>query len=352
MTRTSTDGSPPEGPPPSPLAREVSLDAKVSFLAQPQAYPEHPSHVQLVQTHMAWVFLTDQHAWKLKKPVRYDFLDFSTPEARRADSEREVLLNRRLAPDVYLGVVPLRIDLHRRMRIGDDHDSQPIDWLVKMRRLPAACMLDERVKAGTVNEARVQQLAALLTDFYTREPAVEMRPDEYRQRFESDIEDDRQALLEPRFEMPGKAVEGIAEGLLKTLREQPQMFDDRVRQGRIVEAHGDLRPQHVCMVEPAPVIIDCLEFNADFRRLDPLDELAFFSLECDRLGAKWVGQRTMAIYQHAVDDHPPEQLLDFYTRRRALLRAKLAVWHTADHTVDHHDRWTRRARWYLEHVRP
>lgn len=352
MTGSPTDGHSSDNTPPSPPAPQVSLDAKVTFLSQPRAYPDHPSHVQRVQTHMAWVFLTDRHAWKLKKPVRYEFLDFSTLEARYADSQREVQLNRRLAPDVYLGVVPLRIDGNRRMFLGDDREGEPIDWLVKMRRLPAQHMLDERIRTGTVNEARVRRLAERLTEFYTHESAVEMSPEGYRARFEREIRDDRRALLEPRFELPGETVETAVGALLETLREQPQMFDERVKQGRIIEAHGDLRPQHVCMTEPAPVIIDCLEFNADFRQLDPLDELAYFSLECERLGAGWVGGRTLAIYQEAVGDYPPKQLLDFYTRRRALLRAKLAIWHTADDTVDHHDQWARRALTYLDRALP
>lgn len=349
MTRLPTDGHSRESAPPPALP--MSLDAKVAFLSQPRAYPDRPARVQLVQTHMAWVFLTDQHAWKLKKPVKYDFLDFSTIEARRADSEREVQLNRRLAPDVYLGVVPLRIGTQRRLSLGGDH-GDVVDWLVQMRRLPAQHMLDQRIRAGTVDPHRVHQLADLLTDFYTREAPVEISPDEYRQRFERDIRGDRQALLDRRFELPTEAIEAAVEDLLQILRDQPSMFDERVRQHRIVEAHGDLRPQHVCMIDPAPVIIDCLEFNAEFRQLDPLDELAFLALECERLGAPWVGQRVLEVYHDRADDHPPAALLDFYTRRRALLRGKLAIWHTADHTVDHHDQWRQKAQDYLDWALP
>lgn len=356
-------------------SEDVSLDEKVAFLSQPEAYREPTARVERVQTHMAWVFLTDQHAWKLKKPVRYDFLDFSTVQARHADGQREVELNRRLAPDVYLGVVPLQAGADRQLSLGEESsagaDAQTappsdaagppsdaggdlgvVDWLVQMRRLPADAALDQRIKAGTLSEAPIRQLAELLTEFYQRVHVAEMSDREYRHRFQDDIRADREALLEARFEMPAHAIERTSDWLLRMLRDQPRLFDQRIRQGKIVEAHGDLRPQHIYTVEPTPVIIDCLEFNADFRILDPLDELSFFALECERLGAGWVGQRVRGLYQDAAGDHPPAQLLEFYTRRRAILRAKLAVWHTADDTVDHHERWKRRAEWYLHRADP
>lgn len=349
MTRLPTDGR-SSGNAPLPVP-PLSLDAKVAFLSQPHAYPDHPARVQPLQTHMAWVFLTDQHAWKLKKPVRYDFLDFSTIAARHADSQREFRLNRRLAPGVYLDVVPLRLNAEQRLSLAGG-DGEVVDWLVQMRRLPAQCMLDQRIKTGTVEPRRVRQLADLLADFYTREPPLEILPEEYRRRFERDIRGDRRALLEPRFHLSGETVNAAVEGLLHTLREQPSMFDLRVHQQRIVEAHGDLRPQHVCMIDPAPVVIDCLEFNADFRQLDPVDELAFLALECERLGAAWVGQRVLEVYCDIANDHPPAALVNFYTRRRALLRGKLAVWHTADHSIDHHEEWRQKAEEYLARAVP
>ena len=130
-----------------PLA-EINLDARVAFLRQPSAYPEQCFRVEAIETHMSWVFLTEQHAWKLKKPVRYDYLDFSTMAARRYYCEEEVRLNRRLAANTYLGVMPLGIDAAGNLNIGH---GTPIDWLVKMRRLPMQHMLDYAIRHGSAS---------------------------------------------------------------------------------------------------------------------------------------------------------------------------------------------------------
>ena len=128
---------------------EPGIAEKVAFLCRPEAYASRPTRVELKETHMSCLFLTDRHVWKLKKPARYDYLDFSTVEARKADCELEVELNRRLAPDVYLGVVPLVSDPHGRMHIGGE--GRIIDWLVVMRRLPEDRMLDAAIHAHTVS---------------------------------------------------------------------------------------------------------------------------------------------------------------------------------------------------------
>lgn len=114
----------------------------------------------------------------------------------------------------------------------------------------------------------------------------------------------------------------------------------------IIDAHGDLRPQHICLTAP-PVIIDCLEFNREFRILDPMDELAYFVMECERLGAAHIGEEIMGYYSKAANDACPIELIGFYKVFRACLRAKIAVWHIADHQVQDHQRWHRLAQTYL-----
>lgn len=343
---------------PSPAPRDLPLKAKVGFLSRPTSYAEATSGVEPVETHMAWVFLTDRHAWKLKKPVRHDFLDFSTLELRQADGEREVELNRRLAPHVYLGVVPLFADSDGQLKpvegpVAEGKErGEVVDWLVKMRRLPAEAALDHCIQTNSLRDGWIEKLAQRLTEFYRRAPRAPLSREEYRQRLRQSVQADAKALREVPPPLPADRIERISLWMLRLIDDEPALFDQRIDQHRVVEAHGDLRPQHVYLVEPVPVIIDCLEFNADFRLLDPLDELTFFVLECERLGAGWVGHGVREFYQRAADDQPPPQLLDFYIRLRGLLRAKLAIWHTMDDTVDHHERWIERAKWYLRHIDP
>ena len=124
-----------------PAPQNVDISRKVAFLATPRVYAEQPTGVEIVETHFSWVFLTDRYVYKLKKPLRGDGFDFSTAQARRSNAEAEVRLNRRLAADIYLGVVPLTLAGGDRLAIDG---KGVVDWLVKMVRLSAERMLDRR----------------------------------------------------------------------------------------------------------------------------------------------------------------------------------------------------------------
>jgi aminoglycoside phosphotransferase family enzyme len=146
-------------------------------------------------------------------------------------------------------------------------------------------------------------------------------------------------------------VVAIADAQLAALVRHRELFDRRVAEGRIVEGHGDLRPEHICLT-PVPAIIDCLEFSRDLRLLDPADELSFLGLECERLGRPEVGRWFLASYTEVTGDDPPPPLLRFHRTYRALRRAKIAVWHLRDPGVRDHDRWRERALRYLELAAP
>lgn len=339
---------PPAGAPITAPARP-GLEGKVRFLEGPEAYPEQPVRVETVETHMAWVFLTERFAYKLKKPVRYDYLDFSTLEARRLDGLEEVRLNRRLADGVYLGIVPLTREGGPEGPLALDGEGEVVDWLVKMRRLPSERMLDRAVREGTATEADVRRAASLLAVFYRDAPPMETTPAEYRSRFRRDLEEIRRELSLGEFNLGADRVDRAVEPLLRFVDERGPVLDRRVEAERIVEAHGDLRPEHICLT-PEPVVIDCLEFNREFRLLDPADELAFLSLECDRLGARWVGQRFLDAYRDATGDRPPAELLRFYEGFRAGLRAKLAAWHVRDDARRNGAEWLAEAAEYLDWV--
>ncbi|MBU1395132.1 MAG: hypothetical protein KKE84_03190 [Gammaproteobacteria bacterium] len=323
----------------------VNLEAKLGFLGRPDAYPGAPSRVDAVETHMSWVFLTDSHAYKLKKPVRYDYLDFSTVEARRLDCVVEVRLNRRLAPEVYLGVVPLAVDAAGRLSLGGAGET--VDWLVRMRRLPAGRMLDHLLRNGGVEHADIRQLAQRLARFYAALPAEPLTPATYRQSLAGRIEDNLRELGSPEFGLPRDVPAGLARFQLDFLQRHAEWFDQRVQAGRIVEGHGDLRPEHVCLLAE-PVVIDCLEFKREFRILDPADELGYLALECERLHAPHVARWLLDGYAEASGDAPPVALLHFYQSCRAMLRAKLAFWHLRDDGRHRPEKWIATARDYLE----
>jgi aminoglycoside phosphotransferase family enzyme len=173
----------------------------------------------------------------------------------------------------------------------------------------------------------------------------------YRQRFERDIRANRRELLAADYELAQTLIESIAACQLATLERQAASFDRRVAAGKIVEGHGDLRPEHV-FLGPEPVFIDCLEFNRDWRLLDPVDEIAYLALECECAGAPWIGEAALEIYREHTRDDAPAALVRFYKSCRATLRAKLSAWHLKDHP-DPADRtkWIARAQRYLELAR-
>jgi len=330
-----------------PLSRtETVLDqeAKVALLRQPQTYPEKPARIEAVETHMSWVFLTPHHAFKLKKPVRYDYLDFSTLAARKKNCEEEVRLNQRLAPGVYRGVVALTMDARGEARI--DGQGEVVDWLVKMRRLSAERMLDYLIRHLAFEPVELHAVAEILARFYRESAALKIGGDEYRKQYERNVRANHDALANPVYDLPAVLVETVHEAQHKFLQRAPELFDRRAMDGRVVEGHGDLRPEHVCLESP-PVIFDRLEFNRSFRIIDPADELAFLAMECERLGAPQVEQELFGVYHRITGDHPPLPLVYFYKAHRACVRARLAIWHLRDLEKSVWPRWRTVAGEYL-----
>jgi uncharacterized protein len=324
------------------------IEAKVAFLSRPDAYPDGSQSVEIRQTHMSWVFLTDNHAWKLKKPVRTDYVDFRSAEARRRNCLTELRLNRRLAPAVYLGVVELTMARDGNLCIRGQ--GTVVDWLVQMRRLPTDRMLDSLIARHEVSEQDIASLASTLTAFYAKAARISMTGLQYRGRLISDLQKARRDLTQTEHGVNGALAESVVRSQLEFLEQNEDLFDARAREGRIVEGHGDLRPEHVCL-ENQPVVIDCLEFNRNLRILDVLSELAFLALECERLGAPEIGRRLVHAYCERTCDWSSETLLAFYRDYHAVVRAKIAVWHLKDDTILDRTIWTTRANQYLELAR-
>lgn len=319
------------------------LTDKIEWLKRPETYPDPPGRIGVIETHMSVVFLTERHAFKLKKPVRYEFLDFSTLAARRYNCEEEWRLNQALAPGVYLGVVPLALAPGGQLRLQGP--GEPVDWLVKMRRLPADRMLDRLIRQQTLSEAELAPLARRLTEFYRACPPVEMSVAEYRRLFAHSIDADRRVLAEPAFGLPADTIVAVHAAQSAFLL-NASILEERVQQGRIVEGHGDLRPEHICLESP-PLIFDRLEFNRRLRLVDPVDELAFLAMECERLAAGYVGAALFNIYEQASGDRPSSALLAFYQAARASMRARLSILHTRELPPTTWEKWRVLAHDYL-----
>lgn len=328
-----------------PAAGTDDLGRKVAFLSRNDAYPEPTTAVELVETHMSWVFLTDRHAYKLKKPVRYPFLDFSTIDARRRDCAEEVRLNRRLAPDVYLGMVPLTEDGAGRLVLAGD--GRVVDWLVRMRRLPDDVRLDRVIAERRLTEPDARAIATRLAAFYGALPREEIDPDAYRHAFLAEIAATKTALRRPRYGQDPAACERLASALSAYLARDGAMLARRAADGHIVEGHGDLRPEHVYLYGGI-VVTDCLEFDRALRTIDPVDELGYLALECERLGAPQARAWLLETYAALTHDDTPPGLVAFYMGFRAHLRARIALGHLDEQDVVDPQRWIDRAAEYLD----
>ncbi|HEY0843849.1 MAG TPA: hypothetical protein VGE12_00675 [Noviherbaspirillum sp.] len=323
---------------------ELSLEPKLAFLRQPSSYPEPTYRVEAIETHMSWVFLTDAFAYKLKKPVCHGALDFRKVESRRFYCEEEIRLNRRLAPGVYLGVVPLSLDPHGHLHLRSN--SHVTDWLVRMHRLPSERMLDYLIRKGQADPADMRKIAMVLAAFYRQASVPDVQASEYRMRMEHEIDFNFATLTLPAYALPVERIRRVCAMQQHFLEEGLDRLEARVCAGRIVEGHGDLRPEHVCLGTEL-AIIDCLEFSRALRTVDAAEEIAFLALECERLEAPQLGNALLDAYMSASGDTPEKSLVHFYQSFRAGSRARIAIQHLDEEKFRHSPEWRRRAMDYL-----
>jgi aminoglycoside phosphotransferase family enzyme len=319
---------------------EPTLAEKVAFLGG-AAFPGQ--QVGRRETHMSWVFFVGDEVYKLKKPVRWPYLDFSTWERREAACRAEVALNQVLAPKVYLGVVAL-VAKAGRLSLGGP--GRMVDWLVRMRRLDETLTLESRLKVGGASSLAVPELGARLARFYWRAPRVRRSATRALVEWRAAVELNAKVLLDPRLPVPRGAVRAAVAAQRRFLRRKGHLLAARARARRILDAHGDLRPEHIWLGEPL-CVIDRLEFSAALRSVDPADELALLEVETAFLGAPSVGLRVREHVLAAMHDKPPDALLMFYRSARALLRARLTIAHLLEPDPRTPEVWAPRARRYL-----
>lgn len=303
---------PPDGP---------TLDQIVADLRQPANLPRQTTTVDLKETHISVVVLADDRVYKLKKHLKFPFVDYTTLEKRKAACEEEVRLNRRLAPQVYLGVLPVT-RTERGYQLGGDGDV--VDYCVEMQRLPEDRMLDRLLVEEAAGPEDRQRLLKLLVAFHEtadRDPVADAHntPDAITAHVQGNLD-----VLEHHRQLPGHCFGRIRSSQLQYIALHRDLLTSRIRQGKICDGHGDLRPEHVCLIDP-PVIYDCVEFSKEFRAGDVISEISFLAMECDFLHAKQWGSSLIPEYLALTNDPCPETLPSFYKAYRACVRAKVEM---------------------------
>jgi aminoglycoside phosphotransferase family enzyme len=327
----------------------VSLDEKICFLSAPENFGTRTKSIEVMQTHHAWLFFTDRLVFKMKKPFKQGRIDYSTLEARRHMCNEEYQLNRRLAKHTYLGVVPLVVNRLGHLEI--DGEGRAVEWLVKMRRLPQMQMLHIAAARGMVCEHDIHTLMQKLLRFYRQAPVIRFAKSAYTAMLRERLDELRRELLRPRFGLAPKLVHDVTERQFAYIDDRAQLLEQRQRDGHVREIHGDLRPEHVCFLAgKEPEIIDCLEFDPELRRLDCVEELAFFGMECRHMDLPWIEQQCIDYYRTGSGDRDFHlHLWHFYAALRATTRAVLSVWHLLDSKAV--SIWTSMATDYLRDTR-
>ena len=323
---------------------QPTLAQKVDFLRHNSAYAHAVTDVIARETHMSWVFLAGDRVYKLKKPVHFPYLDFSTLKRREAACRAELNLNRRLAPDVYLEMLPLTAT-PRGLSIGGN--TAIVDWLVVMRRLDEDQTLEHAVLENRLQRWQLDRLIATLIQFYRRAQRAFLSPAVHLRDWRNSLLENRRVLLDARLGLPSGLIRRVDSVQHRFLFHRQNALEQRICKRSIVDGHGDLRPEHIWLGDPVR-IIDCLEFNPRLRTVDPFDEIAFLSVECDRLGAGWASKYITRRIMRGLRDGLCEELLLFYRCHRAMLRARLAIAHLLEPNPRTPDKWPRLARAYLK----
>jgi aminoglycoside phosphotransferase family enzyme len=333
----------------------MELTRLIESLSDAAAYPCAAGSVEVRHTHISVVFLAGAFAYKVKKPVDLGFLDFSTLARRRHFCEEEVRLNRRLAPGVYLGVVPVS---RAGPGVKVEAPGEPVEWAVKMKRLPEEATLRERLRRGLVGAGVLESLAGRIAASHAEADAGPL-VSEFG-RFEVVARNARENLdhVAPRV---GAA---LSRSDLDRLRQQTEdalarlrpLIDSRARRGVPRDTHGDLRLEHVYLFPESPppadlVIIDCIEFNERFRFADPVSDMAFLVMDLMSDGRTDLARAFAEGYFRASGDEEGRCLLPFYVAYRAAVRGKVEVFELSDQVIPEAERAAAlgraRAHWLL-----
>lgn len=306
----------------APPAEAAARDLRAA-LSDPAVYPDRPARVAVRETHISWVFLAGDRAYKLKKPLVLPFVDYGTPRRRRRLCREEVRLNRRLAPDVYLGVRAL-VAAPDGVRFADEGDRRALDYVVEMRRYDERTTLAATLARGELTLAQITQTAQALAHFHARArpvatrgaqaPAVERRMTE---NFHELL-----ALVEQRAETDRVlALERFLHAFAVT---HASTLQRRAAEGFVRDVHGDLRAEHVLLGDRLQVV-DCVEFDRGLREIDVADDLAFLVMDLTAHGGERFADVLLDAYRAAGGDPGEDRLIAFYAVHRALVRAKVEL---------------------------
>jgi aminoglycoside phosphotransferase family enzyme len=305
----------------------------IEDLCDPQALPEKTKKVFVVQTHISIVFVADEFVYKVKKPVNFGFLDFSTLEKRHHYCLQEVKLNRRLSKDIYLDVLPITFNGKRFSLRGPL--GEPVEYAVKMRRLPQGRLMKSVFQSGELTLEHLREIAAVLAAFHLnalRNPEIDQfgKPEKIRINTDENFTQVEKYL--------GMTIE---KSIFNELRDwtnnfyssNTDLFLERMRKGRIRDCHGDLHMEHICITKGIP-IFDCIEFNDRFRYGDTISDIAFLLMDLEYHKGGYFAGALWNEYKSLTGESEVDALLTFYKVYRAFVRGKVNSFQVDDKALE------------------
>jgi len=308
------------------LSDMKTAQGMIARLQHQSAFPSHQvDKIQLLQTHCAWVILTGPFAYKIKKPVNYGFLDFSSLEKRHYYCQQEVALNQRFSPDIYLGVEKITGTANRPV-IGSS--SKPaIEYAIKMKQFPCDCLLSDLARRQALSREHIDPLVDTLADFHAT-AAVAERDSPFGtiatirhwmlENFDHLLAADHSASLQ-------NELDEINRWVTEQLARLEPVFNQRKKSGQIRNCHGDLHLKNLTVINGKVKMFDCIEFNEALRWIDLVSEIAFLIMDLQEQGYPQLSSRFLNRYLQKTGDYAGLEVLPFYLVYRAMVRAKVAV---------------------------
>jgi hypothetical protein len=300
------------------------MDTLREALSHPEAYPHTTGSIEVIETHISWIFLTESFAYKVKKPVDLGFLDFSSIEKRHKYCQEELRLNQRLCPEIYLDVVPV---VMKENALFVDAEGEIIDYAVKMVRFDRTMELDRMVASGTLKSRHIDLLSSLIARFHESLPPAPPEtgfghPDNLIKPVLHNF-----LHMEPvlKATQENERLETLKEWTLKEHKRLYHLFLDRKREGFIRQCHGDMHTGNMVLWNNRIFIFDCIEFNESLSIIDVISDLAFLYMDLEHAGLSGFGWRLLNSYLSETGDYGALPLLRFYAMYRAMVRAKVTA---------------------------
>lgn len=303
----------------------------IEALKGPAAYDEEAGQIELLETHISFVFLTEKYVYKIKKPVNFGFLDFTTLEKRKFFCQEEVRLNRRLCGDLYIEVVPI-CSANGNIRIKGPGET--IEYAVKMHRLPEDAIMSRLLEDGKVTRGNVEEIGSLLSKFH-RDASTGEGIDKYgslRQVRENWVENFEQTKNLRGGLIDAKEFDYVENHVLQFMDDNLELFDKRVKEGRVRECHGDCHSGNI-FITGRIYIFDAIEFNKKFRCSDVAAEVSFMAMDLEFHGHRDLKRAFLDRYVETSGDLEIPRLLPFYMCYRAYVRAKVSSFRLDDPNI-------------------